>query len=109
MFTQRHSAPPRRAANEDFEATTFAQAADLIRVYPDGTPAQQQALIDLYPRLSPLDLAHLLSDPELAPKLEKFGRAHRSTVRTPMKEYWLFLVIAIFGLGLIGGTSFIAN
>ena len=109
MFTPKQSAPPLHAANEEFETTTFAQAADLIRVYPNGTPSQQQALVDIYPKLSALDLAHLLSDPQLALKLEQFGRAHRSTVRTPVKQYGLFLMIAILGLGIIGWKLFIAN
>ena len=96
-------------ASTGFEPTVFAYAADLIRVYPNGSPQQLQALIDVYPRLSALDIAHLLSDRELASKLEQFGREHKSTTRTPLREYVLFLVIAVFSLGVIFWTLVVAK
>jgi hypothetical protein len=97
------------AANEDFAPAFFVHAANLIRLYPNGSPQQLQELIAAYPRLSAMDLAHLLSDSELAPKLEQFRRDHKSTTRTPFRQYALFVVIAVVSIAIILWTMFVAK
>lgn len=89
------------AANEDTDTTVLGRAAELIRVYPDGMNEQSESLIDLYPRLSHVDIAHLLSDPNLAPRFGQFVRDHRSTTSTPFSHYTFFLVFAVVGLGIL--------
>lgn len=94
------------AANDHCEPSLFVHAANLIGLYPDGSPEQLQQLIAVYPRLSALDLAHLLSDPELAPRLEHFRRDHKSMIRTPFQQYGLFVVIAVVSIAIISWAIF---
>lgn len=78
-----------------------ANASELFERYPDLTDAELEQLIVEFPRLPPVDVALMLSDEKLAPKLEAFRRDHHSKVRTPFRQYAVLIAIAFFGIGLI--------
>lgn len=95
-------AAPDTAVN--YDRLSLVQA--VLRQYPDVSRDEIHLLIAAYPRLSAVDLAHILSDLELAPKLEHFSRDHKSVTRTPLRDYVLFIVIAALSIAIIVWTLF---
>ena len=63
------------------------RAAELISRYPDLSKSQTGDLVSLFPRLSALDLALMMSDDDLAPKLEAFYAAHRQEMSPSLTDY----------------------
>ena len=76
------------------------QLADLIARYPFLSPLEVELAIGLYRRLSALDMALMLSDYELAPKLDRFYKDHWRKLKTPFRQYAMLLVIALAGIAL---------
>ena len=74
------------------------RAVELIERYPRVTEPQLEALIATFRRLSALDVALILSDEDLAPKLDAFRRDHASRIRTPFRQYAVLFAIAVLGL-----------
>lgn len=76
------------------------QAADLIDRYPNLSEIELVRLINLYRELSALEVALLISDDDLAPRLGRFVQDHRSKVRTPFRQYAVLVAIAVAGISL---------
>lgn len=76
------------------------EVRDLIRRYPNLTEIELARLINLYRELSALNMALMLSDENLAPKLDRFSKDHRSRVRTPFHQYAALLGYAVIGIAV---------
>ena len=86
-------------AHETVEPRTAAlQAADLVSRYPNLSEIELARLINLYRELSALDMALMISDTELAPKLDRFYKDHWRRLKTPFREYAVFVFIAMAGI-----------
>ena len=78
------------------------EARELIGRYPNLSEIELARLINLYRELSALDMALMLSDQKLAPKLDHFSADHRSRIRTPFRHYAALVGYAVVGLaGLV--------
>ena len=53
----------------------YQSAVDLLGRYPDLSKEELDQLISLYPQLSPVELAMMISNEEIAGKLDAFNRA----------------------------------
>ena len=80
----------------------YQSAMDLLERYPDLSKDELDQLISLYPQLSPVELALMISNEEIAGKLDAFRREHRRKFRTPFGHYAVFVGIFVVGLALIG-------
>ena len=88
-------------------ATPAGEAADLLRRYPDNTEIELARLINACRRLPALDLALLMSDDRLAPKLDRLFNEQRSKLRTPFRDYAALLAIGVFGIAIVAVAMFI--
>jgi hypothetical protein len=75
--------------------------ADYLRRYPEISDQERTDLIGVFRQLSNLDIAFILSDPEVAPKFERFRAEHRRETRLPVRDYAALLVLAALTLVLI--------
>lgn len=76
------------------------EVRDLIERYPNLSEIELVRLINLYRELSSLNMALMLSDENLAPKLDGFSREHRSKIRTPFHQYAALLGYALIGIAV---------
>lgn len=79
---------------------SLEQAAELIGRYPRLSEIELARLINLYRQLSALDVALMVSDEQLAPRLDRFIGEHRSELRTPFRQYAILVAIAVVGFAL---------
>lgn len=79
----------------------YRDATELIGRYPDLSKDELRKLKAIYPQLSPVDLALMISNEEIAGKLDEFNRAHPQLGRTPFGHYAVFVGIFVVGLALI--------
>jgi hypothetical protein len=77
------------------------EARELIGRYPNLSEIELARLINVYRELSALDMALLLSDEELTPRLDRFSADHRSRIRTPFRHYAALLAYVVVGLGVV--------
>lgn len=80
---------------------SLEQAAELIGRYPKLSESELTRLINLYRQLSALDVALMISDEQLAPRLDRFVREHRSQLRIPFRQYAVLVAIAVMGIMLV--------
>jgi hypothetical protein len=85
------------------------QAAEFISRYPNLNGVELDRLIDLYAELSALDMALMISDDNLGLKLDRFLADHRSKLRTPFRQYAVFIAVAVSGIGAIVWSMMIAQ
>jgi len=74
------------------------EARELIGRYPSLTEIELARLINLYRQASALDMALMLSDEELAPRIDRFCADHRSKIRTPFRQYAALVAYAVIGI-----------
>ena len=79
----------------------YLDATELIARYPDLTKEELRRLKAVYPQLSPVELAMMISNEEIAGKLDAFNRAHPRVGRSPLGHYGVFIGIFVAGLALI--------
>lgn len=72
--------------------------AELLVRYPGLSDFERARMVKLYRKMTPLEVALLISDDELGRKLERFFSDHRTEVRTPFREYAMLVAIAISGV-----------
>ena len=58
-------------------------------------------LINQYRDLSALDMALMLSEESLAPKLDRFSADYRSKIRTPFRQYAALVGYAVLGIAVV--------
>jgi hypothetical protein len=86
----------------------FDEARELIRRYPDLSDGELDRLIDLYRQFSALDMAFVLSDDELAPRLDRFSADHRSKIRLPFRQYAGLTAYAVATLAVVAWAIAVA-
>jgi len=74
------------------------EVASLLRRYPSLSETELTRLISAYRKLSALDMALMLSDEELGPRLHRFSAEHRSVLRTPFRHYAALVLYAILAV-----------
>ncbi len=90
-------------------ATLLEQASELINRYPNLSEIELARLINLYRDLSAVDMALMLSDAQLAPNLDRFSADHRSTIRTPFRQYAALVFYAVLGIAAFGWAASFAS
>ena len=73
-----------------------ARAAELVGRYPQLSRAQIDELASLLPRLNARDVALIISDEELAPRLDAFWTAHRELIAPSLSDYAVIAAIMSF-------------
>lgn len=90
---------PKALAHDQAEHRAAAQqAAELIARYPDLSTIELARAIKSYRQLSALDMALMISDEALAPKLDRFYKDNWRKLRTPFRQYAVLLGIAVAGI-----------
>ena len=87
-----------RGQSERRSASPFEQVGELIGRYPNLSEAELARLINLYREFSALDMALMISDERLGPKMDRFFAEHRSRIRTPFRHYAALVGTAFFGV-----------
>lgn len=100
MFQDFSSAASARVGGQAPASPALEQAAELIGLYPSLSEIELAQLINLYRELSALDVALMISDEQLAPRLDQFVGEHRSEVRPPFRQYAVLVAIAVAGMAL---------
>jgi hypothetical protein len=77
------------------------EARVLLARYPSLSEIELARLINHYRRFSALDTALLLSDDDLAPRLDRFTAEQRSKVRLPLRQYAGLLVYTVLTLAAV--------
>lgn len=72
------------------------RAAQLISRYPNLSQSQIEHLAGLFPRLSALDLSLMMSDDDLAPRVEAFYATHREMMSPSLSDYAVIGIIIAF-------------
>ncbi len=93
--------PMQRNRLHGHAGVALQQASELVDRYPNLSEIELARLINLYRELSALEVALLMSDNDLGPRLGKFVEDHRSRVRTPFREYGMFVFITVLAAALI--------
>lgn len=81
--------------------TNYSTAIELIGRYPELTKDELHVLLSIYPHLSPVEMALMISNDDIAARLDAFNRAHPKLGRTPFGHYGVFVGIFVVGLALI--------
>ena len=90
---------PKALARDQAEQQAAAQhAAELIARYPDLSAIELASAVKSYRQLSALDMALMISDEALAPKLDRFYKDNWRKLRTPFRQYAVLLAIAVVGI-----------
>ena len=77
------------------------EARELISHYPNLSETDIARLIKVYRQLSALEMALMLSDEKLQPKLDRFSVDHRSKIRTPFRQYAALVAYAVVGVAAV--------
>lgn len=101
MFQDFSGAASARGRAQPPGSPSLEQAAELIGRYPKLSEIELARLINLYRQLSALDVALMIADEQLAPRLERFVGEHRSELRTPFRQYAVLVAIAVLGFVLM--------
>ena len=90
-------APPRPAPQE---------ARELVSRYPNLSEIELARLINLYRRFSALDMALMISDDAVGPKLDRFVKDHRRKVRSPFSHYAFLVAYAVIAVAAVAWSFF---
>ena len=87
-------------------ATPADQARSLIARYPQLSEWELARLINLYRALPAVDVALMLSDEQLGPKMDLFSANHRSKIRPPFRHYAALIGYAVLAvIGVVWAAS----
>ena len=73
---------------------------DSLKRYPDLDEKERADLINGYRQLSNLDIAFMLSDPNVAAKLQRFRAENKRETKEPFRNYAVLLALVIIGLAM---------
>jgi hypothetical protein len=73
-----------------------ARAAELVKRYPNLSQSQIEELAAVLPRLNARDMALMIADEEIAPKLDAFWTRHRDLVTPSLSDYAVIGAILAF-------------
>jgi hypothetical protein len=85
------------------------EARELIRRYPNLSETELARLINLYRELSALDMALMLSDERLGPKLDRFSADHRSRIRAPFRHFAALVGYAVAAIAAVAWAAAFAT
>src|SRR5688572_4699239 len=107
---------------QDFSATALANGqaeraasaalqefTELIDRYPMLSDAQLARSRNPHRELSALDVALMISDEDIGPKLDRFFTDHRSAIRTPFRQYAVLVAIAVAAVAIVGWALAVAT
>jgi hypothetical protein len=77
------------------------EARELVERYPNLSEIELARLIGLYRRFSALDMALMISDDALGPKLDRFIQDHRRQLRSPFSHYALFVAYGLIAIAIV--------
>lgn len=85
-----------------------ARAAELVSRYPGLSRQQIDELVALFPRLGAADVALMMADETLAPRLDAFCAAHRELLSPSLADYAVIgaiisLPLAVLAAVLVAG------
>lgn len=91
------------AASEAAEAQRahVSKMTEYLKRYQDLAEDERADLISGYRQLSNLEIAFMLSDPDVAAKLQQFRAVNRRETREPFGSYALLLAMLTIGLAMI--------
>ena len=94
---------PRAAALELAKANRFLakEVGGYLRRYPDLAADERRALIDGYRQLSNVDIAMMLSNPDIAPNLQRFRSENRRETKEPFRNYAVLVILVILSALLV--------
>jgi hypothetical protein len=75
-----------------------ARATELVGRYPGLSPQQIDELAAIFPRLKASDIAQMMADDTLAPRLDAFCAVHRRQVFPSLSDYLVIAAIMAFPL-----------
>ena len=101
MFQEIGAAASARGRAQAPGSLSLEQAAELIGRYPNLSEIELARVINIYRELSALDVALMISDEQLALKLDRFVGDHRSKLRPPFRQYAVFVAIAVAAVTLV--------
>ncbi len=81
--------------------TNYSTAIELIGRYPELTKDELRVLLSIYPHLSPVEMALMISNDDIAARLDAFNRAHPALTRTPFRQYAVLVGILATGAAVI--------
>lgn len=85
------------------------EARELLGRYPNLTDVELARLINLYRSMSALEMALMLSDERLAPRLDRFSADHRSKIRTPFRQYAALVGYAVIAVAAVAWAAAVAS
>lgn len=77
------------------------QASDLLRRYPQISNEECEVLLQTLRQLSNVDIALMLSDSDISPKLKLFRSEHKHGTKIPFRDYAALIILGIIGLLLL--------
>lgn len=92
---------PKNLRGTPARSHAHARFAELVADYPHLSPEQLTEATELFPQLSALEMALMMSDDRLAGKLDRFRREQRRQIRTPFSQYAVLVAIALGGLAIL--------
>jgi hypothetical protein len=109
MFSVIGAKALQRHQSQSFAATPRDEAVELVGRYPNLSEIELARLINSYRELSALDMALMLSDESLAPKLDRFSSDHRSKIRTPFRQYAALVGYAVVAVIAVAWAAAVAT
>lgn len=101
MFREFNSKVLARAGPPIEPQTPAEEASALIGRYPNLSEIELARLINLYRELPMLEVALMLSNKRLAPRMDEFMERHRASIRAPFRQYAFLLAYIAMGLGVL--------
>jgi hypothetical protein len=101
MFQDFNSKALARAGPPVGPQTPAEQASALIGRFPHLSEVELARLINLYRELPMLEVALMLSNKRLAPRMDEFMERHRAAIRAPFRQYAFLLAYIALGLGVL--------
>lgn len=98
---EHHGSAWKTSADEAQVVASKVTASDLLDRYPDLSEAELARLIGTYRKMSTVDIALMLSDETLGPKLQRFAKDHKRAIKAPFRDYAFIVVLALTGIAVV--------
>ena len=94
---------PRAAALEAAKANRFLakEVGGYLRRYPELAENERRALIDDYRQLSNVDIAIMLSNPDIASNLQRFRAENKRETKEPFRNYAVLVILGVLSVVLM--------
>ena len=85
------------------------EVRNLVGRYPNLSEIELARLINTYRELTALEMALMLSDEDLAPRLDRFSADHRSKIRAPFRQYAALVGYAVLAIVAVAWAAAFAS